>query len=617
MKNRTGLIYQCLRAMKPMHKVTSVVVGAIILAVGCTTTFSQNALPAKPSRFLAFTHAMVVDATGAAAQPDMTVVITDDRITALGKNAEIPTNAVVVDATGKFLIPGLWDMHVHWYEKDYLPLFIANGVTGVRMMAGFPLHHEWRKQIEQGLLTGPRLLIGSPLVDGPRPFWPGSITAGNEAEGRRAVLQVKQGRADFVKVYSALPREAYFAIADEAKKQGIPFSGHVPLSVSAEEASAAGQGTVEHLTGILPACSTREAELLKSAQEALAEVSTTNRQAALRAMVLENRLALETYSPTKADSLFALLKKNHTWQCPTLIVLSNITFIDEPSMPGDPRLKYMPRAVKSGWDPPNDDLFKGRTPESIALRKKLFLKEVELVGAMQRAGVGMLAGTDTLNPYCFPGFSLHDELALLVRAGLTPMQALQAATLNPARFMGREHELGTVENGKLADLVLLDANPLSDISNTRKIAAVVFGGRLFSTPLLAAMLARAEALASASKIPIGEVLGKTIREKDVAAAVRQYHELMSARLKDYDFSEEQLNNLGYALITAQKNKDAIKILKLNAETYPHSSNVYDSLGEAFLDDGDKEHAIENYTRSLELDPGNKTAIETIKRLKHD
>ena len=165
----------------------------------------------------------MIDATGAPAQLDVTVVITGDRITALGKSAEVPppANARIVDATGKFLIPGLWDMHVHWYAQDYLPLFNANRVTGVRIMWGMPEHHEWRKEIGQGSLLCPRLLIASAIVDGPKPNWPGSDMAGNEAEGRQAVKKAMLDGADFVKVYSFLPREAYFAIADEAKKQGL------------------------------------------------------------------------------------------------------------------------------------------------------------------------------------------------------------------------------------------------------------------------------------------------------------------------------------------------------------------------------------------------------------
>jgi tetratricopeptide (TPR) repeat protein len=294
-------------------------------------------------------------------------------------------------------------------------------------------------------------------------------------------------------------------------------------------------------------------------------------------------------------------------------VVRNITFIDEPSVTNDVRLKYMPFDVKSSWDPARDFRFKNRTSEDVALGKKVYQKELKVVGAMQRAGVGILAGTDALNPYCFPGFSLHDELGLLVQAGLTPMQALQAATLNAARFMGREKDLGTIESGKLADLVLLDANPLADIGNTRKINAVVFDGRLYSRSALDEMLVRVETLAS--RMSIAEVLLKTIEERGAEAAVKQYHELRAAQPEAYDFREKQLNNLGYQLIGMKRIKDAIVILKLNAEAYPQSSNVYDSLGEACLDNGDTTLAIENYEKSLQLDPKNLGAIEKLKQLK--
>jgi imidazolonepropionase-like amidohydrolase len=563
---------------------------------------------------IVFVHATVIDATGAPAQPDVTVVITGDRITATGKSAEVslPANAHIVDATGKFLIPGLWDMHVHWYAKDYLPLFLANGITGIRIMWGMPEHHEWRKEMEQGSLLCPRLFIASAIVDGPKPYWPGSDMAGNEAEGRQAVKKAMQDGADFVKVYSFLPREAYFAIADEAKKQGIPFEGHVPISVSVEEASAAGQKSIEHLTGVLPACSTNAAELLKTAQESLAARLNTNDTGNLAARVAQMRegaLALDTYSPEKAEAVFAQFKKNHTFQCPTLTVL-HLSAAD-PSIVTDARIKYMPWEIRSYWST-SDSRFTNRSPETTAFGKKTFQKDLEMVGAMQRAGVDILAGTDTGNPYCFPGFSLHDELGWLVDAGLTPMQALQAATRNAARFMGRENELGTIQQGKLADLILLDANPLDNIANTRKIAAVVYGGRFFPKSSLDEMLAKVEALTKKRTVP--DLLLEICTQKGIDAAIQQYHELKSAHSPDMEIKEDDLNNLGYYLIWMKKNKDAIKILKLNAETYPQSANVYDSLAEAYMDDGDKQLAIENYEKSLKLDPKNRSAIEKLKQL---
>lgn len=567
---------------------------------------------------LALTHATVIDTTGGPAQPDVTVVIRGDRIVGMGRSGKIrvPKHAQVVIATGKFLIPGLWDMHVHWYEKDYLPVFIANGVTGIRIMWGMPMHHQWRKEIEAGQLLGPHMLIASPIVDGPKPLFPGSIAVANASEARRAVIQAKRGGADFIKVLSLLPRDAYFAIADESKKQGIPFEGHVPISVSAEEASNAGQKSFEHLYGVLPACSTRAAELLKSSQQTLAAVIAGQQPPVSALHGAANReweqLALETYSPQKANALFAELKKNQTWQCPTLTVLRSFAFLDDPSFTNDPRLKYMPRDIRASWDPKADFRLKTRTAEGWALSKKLFSKDAEIVGAMQRAGVRILAGTDTLNPYCFPGFSLHDEMGLLVKAGLSPMEALQAATLNPARFMSKDKDFGTVETGKLADLVLLDANPLNDIANTKRIDAVVLGGKFYPRASLNGMLAKVEALASRKSI--AEALLKTIQEQNVEAAIKQYHELKATEPTAYDFGEDELIGLGYQLLERKKFKDAIRVFELNVEAYPSSYNAYDSLGEAYMDNGDKDLAIKNYKKSLALNQANENAKKMLKQL---
>lgn len=473
MKRILGLLLFCvLPVMQPPHP-------------------TQNPL----SNQLVLTHVTVIDATGAPASSDMIVVITGDRITELGKTQKVrvPKDAQVVDATGKFLIPGLWDMHVHWHLKEYLPLFIANGVTGARIMWGMPVHQQWRKEIEDGSVLGPRLVIASPIVDGPNPVWPGSVSVSNDREARQAVTKARQDGADFIKVYSRLTREAFFAIADETKKQGISFAGHIPQSVTVAEASDAGQKSIEHLTGVLTACSSREEELRKETEAAISRDQGRFNSADFRQLT---RSMLETFNAEKAASLFARFKRNQTWQCPTLTVLRSTAFLDDPNFRNDSRLKYMPSSTRTQWDPTKDFRFKNRTAEDFELARLVFKKQFEVVGPMRRAGVEFLAGTDVLNPYCFPGFSLHDELALLVNAGLTPMEALQAATLNPARFFGKERELGTVEKGKIADLVLLDANPLEDIRNTQKINAVMVRGKLIPKSELQRMLATIETAAN-------------------------------------------------------------------------------------------------------------------------
>jgi len=429
---------------------------------------------------LVLAHVTVIDVAGGPPKPDMTVVIKGDRISDIGKAGEmpVPPDATVVNASGKFLIPGLWDMHVHWYNKDSLTLFTANGVTGVRQMFGNSDLLRWRDEIAKGSLTGPRMIVASPIIDGPQPVWPNSIGVGNEEEGRKAVRKVKQWGADFVKVYSLLPRDAYFGIADESKRQGISFVGHVPLSVSPAEASDAGQKSIEHLTGIMIECADKETELRNEIVRA--------KSPAARARAAG--IALETYNSRKAADLFERFVKNETWQCPTLTVLRSSAYLGDRSFRNDQRLVYVPRQVRERWGL----RIANRNEGDYVNAKKVFQKELEIVGSMQRAGVPLLAGTDTGNPFCFPGFSLHEELALLVIAGLTPAEALRSATLNPAKFLGLDKTLGSVEQGKIADLVLLDANPLADIRNTQRINAVISNGRLFDRKALDKMLEQAE-----------------------------------------------------------------------------------------------------------------------------
>jgi imidazolonepropionase-like amidohydrolase len=271
---------------------------------------SAQQTPGVKQRILVLTHVTVIDTGGAPAQPDVTVIITGNRITEMGGSGKIhlPKNAQVVNATGKFLIPGLWDMHTHPLTEDDLSLFMANGVTGVRVMWGQPDHYQWRREIEAGKLIGPRMVIASVIIDGPKPYWPGWMPVANEAQARQAVIEAKQSGADFVKVLEFLPRDLYLDIVDESKKQGIPFAGHVPITVSAEEASRAGQRSFEHLVGILPACSTHSEEWNKAAQADLTEYLASDKRqfegSHVRALA---PLMLDTYSADKAgaSSLFS------------------------------------------------------------------------------------------------------------------------------------------------------------------------------------------------------------------------------------------------------------------------------------------------------------------------
>ncbi len=436
-------------------------------------------------------HVTVIDATGRPAQADMAIVVEGSRIAALTPSSTLhpPKGARIVDATGKYVIPGLWDMHVHmifgdWLAKDeriILPLFVANGVTGVRDMGGdLEDLKGWRSQIEAGRLLGPRMVLAGPMLDGPVPRFPSSVAVKNAADATRAVDDLKKSGADFVKFQSLISRDSYFAAVDEAKKLGIPFAGHVPDAIRASEASNAGQRSIEHLTGIFEGSSTIEDELMKGPKGPGKFVAT--------------------FDPTRAQTLIALLAKNQTWQVPTLVWEHGGALIDTRDFTKDPLTKYAPVAWKDRtWPMFTKEILHDLT-DPLPVREKFIQMEMDMVKQMHRAGVPFLAGTDTAaGVHVFPGFSLHDELAYFVEAGFTPMEALQTATRNPAEFLGMLYDLGTVEKGKLADLVVLDANPLDDIHNTRKIRAVVLAGRYFSREQLDAMLEGVAQAAAASK----------------------------------------------------------------------------------------------------------------------
>ncbi|MCU1227654.1 MAG: hypothetical protein JWO97_538 [Acidobacteria bacterium] len=454
-----------------------------------------TASPKSPPLVLA--HVTIIDATGAAPRPDMAVVIDGNRIVSITPSAKlrVPRGARVIDAAGKFLIPGLWDMHVHLFSHTpprsnadrWFPLFIANGVTGVRDMFtnfdDFERLRQLRAGVEDGTIAGPRVAAAGLMVDGVPVEWPGAIPIANAGDARKVVREAKQRGLDFIKVYDSLSRDSYFAIAAAAKKERIAFAGHVPGAITAAEASKAGQKSIEHLTRVLMGCSSREAELdgiVQNARTALRDPAT--REAAGKQLATILPAILDSFSESRANALFATFREQHTWHVPTLVHLRSKYDPDNARITVDmPNLQYVAANEREAWKSDRNVVRRPRAQE-------LYARMAGVAGMMSKAHVGILAGTDVGNPYLVPGFSLHDELAIFVEQGMTPLQALQTATRNPARFLGLSDSLGTVEAGKLADLVLLDADPLADIHNTQRIAAVIANGRYFSKETLQKML---------------------------------------------------------------------------------------------------------------------------------
>ncbi len=409
------------------------------LACFCLSSilWSQSRLDLSPrslaAETLVLTNINIVDTRDGSVKPHMSVVIKRDRIEAVAKFAMIASSRTtrVVNGSGKYLIPGLWDMHVHtagfataWNEQSIRALYIANGVTGVRDMDGNTgLLEERRTDTNGGELFSPHIFAGNVLGDNASHLKPMALSTPAVSE----------------------------AFGDETK-------------------------SIEQLSGVMLACSSNEDELRKQGLRALAN----HDEAASTALAAEIRA---TYDPKKAWDLFVHLSDRGTRLVPALVWLQASANLDDPwskihQLKDDSRLKYVPAEVRRGWD--EGQFSRCTSPAQLAETKKIVARDIDLVSAMHRAGVQFMAGTDSPAPYVIPGFSLHQELELLVKSGFTPAQALQTATIDPAIFLVNLDKYGVVEKGHMADLVLLNANPLEDISNTQKIAAVIFGGKYYS-----------------------------------------------------------------------------------------------------------------------------------------
>ncbi len=428
---------------------------------------------------VAVTNVNVIDIQSGKIKKAQTVIIEGNKIVSVNDKNTFPKTASVINGSGKFLIPGLWDMHAHVFTDRTLqwlfPLLIANGITGVRDMAtvlSYDSIHLVKKQIAEGKLLGPRNgATTQRIFDGPGgPSTIPSLTIATTDQARESVRTHKQHGIDFIKVYNSLSREVFLAIFDEAKQQKIPVAGHVPFAMTAAEVSDLGQTSIEHNTDLFFSTSSEETKLRNDLEKLPKPVPPVAKQP------IELR-AMETLDEKKAEALFRKFMKNKTWVCPTLVIFPRILKLDE-ELATDDRLKYMPTRFRQQWS--NQIKQRDRNNKLTPDQLKTFVdKNLQIVGSMHRAGVGILAGSDMMNPYLIPGFSMHDELELMVQAGLSPLQALQTATINAAKFLGREKEIGSVEKGKLADLVLLDANPLENISNTKKIHAVIANGKVY------------------------------------------------------------------------------------------------------------------------------------------
>ena len=430
----------------------SLLAAALLLASACAT-----GAPAPAGDLLAITNATVIDGTGAQPLAGRTLLVRGGRIVRIGVagDVRIPAGARVLDARGAYAIPGLWDMHVHalWdtaVAERFLPAFVAHGVTGVRDMGGtLEVLRYARGRIAAGGLAAPRIVAAGSVLDGPEPVDPSiSLRVSTPEDTRAAVDSLARAGADFVKVYTLLPPELFRAAAARAGERGMPIAGHVPAEVDPRDAARAGMRTMEHMRAELGGYCTRATQ-------------------------------------PACDSIIPVLREHAVWQTPTLLPRWFRAHMDSVDV-ADPRLASLPRVVRDYWLAEHAQRLQARTADDWRRLRGEHDEERWLAGHLQRAGLALLAGSDAGVPFSHPGIGLHEELAMLVDAGLTPMQALQAATRNAAQALGAD-SLGTLEVGKMADVVLLSANPLDDIRNTRRLVAVVLGGRVLERAALDAM----------------------------------------------------------------------------------------------------------------------------------
>lgn len=444
----------------------------------------------------------VVDVRNERLVPGQDVWVRAGRIAAVrpSGSAPVPDGLRRIEGTGRFLIPGLWDLHVHSLKvsPQYThPLSIALGITGVREMWGCPGLADpfvacgedierWRRGVQEEGLLAPRYLQRSSYAingeEGVPAAAPAYFKARNAEEARALVAHHARAGVDFLKVYTNVSPPAYAALAAEAAKRGLPFAGHLPARVSLQTAMAAGQRSVEHPRIFLFECY-RDAEAFRAQPDPMAAYTLT----------LRTRL-IDDHDPARCATLMANMARSNTAWTPTLQVLRMSALAGDPSFREDPRQRYIPALFWSGlwqWDA-DRSAEHARDANGRAVSAELYQLALDTVRQAHAAGVQIVAGTDAGDTYVFPGFALHDELVELVRAGLSPAAALRSATLEAARFSGMARDFGTIEVGKVADLVLLDANPLEDIRHTQRIAGLYFNGQHLDRAALDQLLAFAE-----------------------------------------------------------------------------------------------------------------------------
>lgn len=439
---------------------------------------------------VALTQATLIDVAAGTRATGQSVLLKGDTIVAVVKDADLTNYAPkkVIKLRGKYLMPGLWDTHVHFgggealieENKKLLPLYLAHGITTVRDCAGdlSDTVLSWRRQIAEGKLAGPTIFASGPKLEGIKPMWKGTLEVGTPEDVSNALDKLQAQGVDFVKITeSTMTPEIYLEALRQAKARGMRTSGHLPGQMPLARAFEAGLGTVEHQTYLLRATTPRESDLAGQ----VAAGKLTGREVM--------RLSLDSYDEATARKAFRHMAAQGTAVVPTLWGSRITAYLDQESHHADDYLKYIGKGLRATYEWRVERAAKDG-PEAVALRHAIFEKSAGLLPLLAQEGVSIIAGTDAgfLNSFNYPGQALHDEIGLFVLYGLTPQQALQSAVVNGPRFLGKLDRYGSIETGKAADLLVLDADPLADIRATRKIRMVVSRGEVHDRARLDKML---------------------------------------------------------------------------------------------------------------------------------
>jgi len=421
-----------------------------------------------------------------------TLIIKDGKILriAASKDLKLSKKNTIVDGTGKYLMPGLWVAHVHFsYLETLAPsmfdLFLAYGITSVRDTGGrLEFVKRWKDLSLANPTDAPRVMIAGPLLDGMPNVYDGSdvghppLSVGLPTleDVSKQVSMMDSAGVDFLKAYEMLTPEQFAVITKYAKEKNFKVSGHVPLSMDVISASNGGLNSMEHLRNLEFSCATNSEELLAQRLQLLSD-GKNDPGGKLRSSIhqAQRQIAIENYDDAKADEILKVFAKNQTWQIPTLALYT--VFVSKPFKQDQwqKSFTYLPDSISKVW---NASIEKIMTDEVPAFNRQYSEWMAAMVGKINRAGIGIMAGTDTPIGYLTPGLSLHEELELLVSSGLTPLEAIETATLNPAKYFNLENEVGSIKETMWADLLILDGNPLEKIGNTKRINSVIKQGKL-------------------------------------------------------------------------------------------------------------------------------------------